>query len=198
MKQIIVLIFILVFANKSFSQSEIDKQKIYSEVLKSFLVTKDTVKDCKFLVLDSTTAAQYPYQFHDSIYQKYFKIDKKDFDASYNFMLQYISFTKKFEAFPKELIKNDSLLLFKTDSVYSFFEESRKDKKAVEKCWGKFYHTIKCSGYCQFSKPYFMDKETAMIYFYEISGTSGSGWTYIFRKDGEKWRKVYQKLQWGS
>lgn len=199
MKKILFSILLIFYSfSCTFSQSKTDKKEIYSEVLKFFLASKDSIKEFKFLVLDSTTTAQFPSKIHDSIYQKYFKIDKKDFDATYNFTISYISYTKKFEAFPDESISNNKLNLFKTDSVYSFFEEIKKDKKAAEKCWNNFYHELKCNGYCQFSKPYFIDNETAMIYFYEISGVSGSGWTYIFRKENNKWTKVYQKLQWGS
>jgi hypothetical protein len=150
------------------------------------------------LILDSTTSAQFPSKIHDSIYQKYFKVDKKDFDAAYNFTVSYISYTKKFDAIPKEIITNERLIPYSTDSVYSYFKGVKKDKTTAEKCWNNFYHDLKSSGYCQFSKPYFIDNETAMIYFYEISGVSGSGWTYIFRKENNKWTKVYQKLQWGS
>jgi hypothetical protein len=200
-KLITIQIFILLYYSSLFSQSDSDKVVIYNSVLQSIWEEYKGYLDEKLLILDSTVTVPFVRynKIPDSIYYKYFNLSSSTSEKIDKIFTDFKESSKKKELIPKDILQNERLKSFGEDSVGNFFDSCEKSSHDLDYCWDLFYKTYGFIGYCGLSKVYFVNEKTAILYYYDGSGSlSGTAWLYILHKEERNWKVAYRIIQWES
>jgi hypothetical protein len=197
------VIFFLLFSFKLYAQTTEDKNAIFTLILKDHISAYDYSDSSDFIysticLLDSTQTTISLSIRPDSLYKAYFGIEKEDYNSKMALIDSFLKSTKMHEKIPDSIIINKHLKIFSTDSLNTIFSSCLATSN-WDSCWGNFYNQSKSDGYCSFSKPYFFNKNTALIYFYYMFGpTAGSGNLFILKKENDVWRIKEKIWQWIS
>ena len=174
--------------SKEFSSNSIIADTVVYNFINSILDDSTiNLKSCNKLLLDSTYRTEpYSYTFLDSI------VSREDIDF-FNQQLKYIN---EFKLDPNRL---PNKLLLSRNSLDSL-NISLDSNKRYEMFWDSFHRQYGDGGFCNFNKPIFSKDNSLVIWTvgYQCGKLCGSGGTYIFKKEQNKWKLLMTINQWIS
>jgi hypothetical protein len=181
------------------AQTITDKQEIYKLILQDYLDSASIMDLEPICLLDSTCAADYHNMGNDSIYEKYFRIGKYDVLGKINLRAIIEDSSKRHEKLQDDLFISNRVMQIKTGAFSRIFKKCHEHTNKMQSCWDVFYKRYKTMGYCRFSKPYFYDSKTALVYFYYLYGPlAGMGHMYLVVKEDNLWKIKARIWQWVS
>jgi hypothetical protein len=193
MAKILILFIFISISSVLFCQTEKDKNEIYTVVFSN--LTKIHPNQ-KVLIIDSTYHSLENFKINSEDYKAYFNIDNSD--SILSFRTHFIEYSKQKDAVKINNLNTSNYLYFSGDSLKKLHEKYH-DNINSKLYWSFIYDTLKCDGYCGFTRPFFYNQNTVIIYQYHIfGGLSGGGFIYILKRINGEWKIVAERWQWIS